>query len=46
MLDAGDAPLRYATVNMFFDVETEVEQFCAIRYFHQKVQYPQCECEA
>ncbi|KLO17832.1 nucleotide-diphospho-sugar transferase [Schizopora paradoxa] len=30
----GDAPIRYATVQMFLDVEKEVEDFCGIAYYH------------
>jgi mannosyltransferase len=40
----GDAPLRTATVYMFLNVTTEAEQFCGIRYDHNGVQEPQCEC--
>jgi len=31
----GDAQLRYATVNMFFDVEEDVEHLCGLSYVHQ-----------
>ncbi|KAF9524173.1 nucleotide-diphospho-sugar transferase [Crepidotus variabilis] len=41
----GDAPVRYATVNMFFDVEKDVELFCGINYYHQGTQSPRCRCE-
>lgn len=40
----GDAPIRYATVNMFFDVEKDVEEYCAIRYWHNGVQGRSCDC--
>ncbi|KZT57448.1 glycosyltransferase family 15 protein [Calocera cornea HHB12733] len=37
----GDAPLRYAAVHMFFDVERDVEMFCDLPYYHQ-VHIPSC----
>ncbi|EJT98413.1 nucleotide-diphospho-sugar transferase [Dacryopinax primogenitus] len=37
----GDAPLRYATTHMFFDVEHDVEMFCDLPYYHQ-VHIPSC----
>jgi mannosyltransferase len=37
---AGDAPLRYATVHKFLDVEKDVEQFCGFRYSPQGPQCP------
>ncbi len=40
----GDAPLRYATVSMFFNLEHEVELFCDVKYYHQWLQDPQCKC--
>lgn len=42
---AGDAPLRYATVHMFFDAKTEVEHFCGMRYWHQALFEPTCACD-
>lgn len=30
---------------MFFDVETEVEHFCDMRYWHQGLFERTCECE-
>jgi len=41
----GDAPLRYATVNMHFDMQTEVGHFCDMPYFHQ-YSYELCKCQS
>ncbi|TCD69015.1 hypothetical protein EIP91_009078 [Steccherinum ochraceum] len=30
----GDAPIRFTTVNMFFDVKKDVEEFCGMLYWH------------
>ena len=40
----GDVAIQYATVNMFFDVETEVEEFCGMDYWHNGVQRKRCSC--
>lgn len=40
----GDAPIRYATVNMFFDVKTTVQEYCEIDYWHNGVQGDKCSC--
>ncbi|THH09095.1 hypothetical protein EW145_g2248 [Phellinidium pouzarii] len=41
----GDAPIRYATVNMYFDVKKDVEEYCGIQYWHNGVQGNKCACE-
>ena len=43
--DVGDAPIRYATVNMFLDIERDTEKFCAVPYFHWQ-DYSTCACDA
>jgi len=40
----GDSPIRYATVNMFFNMKNDTEEFCGMRYFHQFRPEKQCEC--
>jgi len=40
----GDAALRYATVQMFFDVERDTERLCGIRYSNPDVRYDECPC--
>ncbi|KIM89451.1 glycosyltransferase family 15 protein [Piloderma croceum F 1598] len=40
----GDAPLRYATVQMFFDVEKDTELLCGIRYTHPWNEHKHCPC--
>lgn len=42
---SGDAPIRFATVQMFLDVERDVEEFCAIAYWHNGDQGNVCACE-
>lgn len=44
-LRTGDAPIRYATVNMFFDVKKDVEEYCGMQYWHNGVQGNKCACE-
>ena len=43
--DPGDAPIRYATLHMFFDVEKDVEDYCGMDYWHNGVQHENCACE-
>ena len=45
ILHLGDAPIRFATVNMFLDVSTEVEMFCGIPYRHFESRGTLCGCE-
>ena len=33
----GDAPIRYATVSMFFDVEREAEEYCEMSFWHNGI---------
>ena len=40
----GDAPLRYATVQMFLDVEKDTEFLCGIRYTHPWNEHEHCPC--
>ena len=40
----GDAPIRGATVNMFFDLEKDVERMCAMEYWHQGHVPADCKC--
>ncbi|KAF8311369.1 nucleotide-diphospho-sugar transferase [Clavulina sp. PMI_390] len=40
----GDGPIRAATVSMFFDLETEVQQVCEMEYWHQGRVKATCEC--
>ncbi|EJD05230.1 nucleotide-diphospho-sugar transferase, partial [Fomitiporia mediterranea MF3/22] len=40
----GDAPLRYATISMFFDVEKDVEEFCGMDYWHNGIHGNKCSC--
>ena len=41
-----DGAIRYMTVNMYFDVEKEVERFCGIEYYYRGYQGSECECLA
>ncbi|KAH8104836.1 glycolipid 2-alpha-mannosyltransferase-domain-containing protein [Cristinia sonorae] len=41
----GDAPIRFTTVNMFFDVEKDVENYCAVPYWHNGPARHVCSCE-
>ncbi|KAF9030148.1 nucleotide-diphospho-sugar transferase [Hymenopellis radicata] len=43
-LDERDAPIRYATVQMFFDDERDTEEFCGMKYYHPQVPTPHCPC--
>ncbi|ORY91953.1 glycolipid 2-alpha-mannosyltransferase-domain-containing protein [Syncephalastrum racemosum] len=38
----GDAPLRYYAVNMMLDVNTQVMEWCHIKYHHHKTFQPLC----
>lgn len=38
----GDAPLRYALCQMFFNVTAEVREFCELSYEHQGIFEPTC----
>ncbi|THH05682.1 hypothetical protein EW145_g4626 [Phellinidium pouzarii] len=40
----GDAPIRYATVSMFFDLDTDVEEYCGMRYWHNGIHGTECSC--
>lgn len=40
----GDAPIRYATVNMFYDTELDVERMCAMNYYHSRHVPNDCPC--
>jgi len=40
----GDAPIRYATVNMFFSVTQDTEFFCGMQYTHQSHIGDECTC--
>lgn len=40
----GDAPLRWVTTQMFFDMERDTERLCGIRYYHPYNYIEQCEC--
>jgi len=41
----GDAPIRGAVVSMFFEREKEVEQLCALDYWHGGLMPSECECK-
>lgn len=41
----GDAPIRFTTVNMFYDVRTDVEWICAMSYHHNFDIESDCACE-
>ncbi|KAI9491521.1 glycolipid 2-alpha-mannosyltransferase-domain-containing protein [Zychaea mexicana] len=38
----GDAPLRYYSVNMMLDTQTQVIEWCNVRYYHHKQFEPMC----
>lgn len=38
----GDASLRYALCQMFFDVATEINEFCELSYAHQGIHESTC----
>ncbi|KAJ7355207.1 glycosyltransferase family 15 protein [Mycena albidolilacea] len=40
----GDAPVRFAEVNMFLDVTREVHRMCEIPYAHKDRPFDDCEC--
>ncbi|KAI5117395.1 hypothetical protein M0805_007786 [Coniferiporia weirii] len=40
----GDAPIRYATVSMFFDLQTDVEEYCGMQYWHNGIHGSHCSC--
>ncbi|KAF9507659.1 glycosyltransferase family 15 protein [Hydnum rufescens UP504] len=40
----GDAPIRYATVNMFFNATQDTEFFCGMKYTHQFRLGDECTC--
>ena len=40
----GDAPVRYATLSMFFDIQNVTEQLCGLRYTHQGSEQYECPC--
>ncbi|KAK7060023.1 glycosyltransferase family 15 protein [Favolaschia claudopus] len=40
----GDAPVRFAQVNMFLNVEKEVHRMCEIPYAHKDRPFDDCEC--
>ncbi|KAJ7858260.1 hypothetical protein B0H14DRAFT_3635593 [Mycena olivaceomarginata] len=40
----GDAPVRFAEVNMFLDVTKEVHRMCEIPYAHKDRPFDDCEC--
>ncbi|KAF8293598.1 nucleotide-diphospho-sugar transferase [Clavulina sp. PMI_390] len=42
----GDAPIRGATISMFFDLERDVEKMCAMQYWHQGEVAQSCRCNA
>ncbi|KAL5479051.1 hypothetical protein ACEPAI_2339 [Sanghuangporus weigelae] len=42
----GDAPIRFATVSMFFDVEKDVEEYCGMDYWHNGVHGNHCSCKS
>ncbi|KAH8104833.1 nucleotide-diphospho-sugar transferase [Cristinia sonorae] len=42
----GDAPIRFMTVNMFFDVKRDVEEYCGMKYWHSGNWHGnKCRCE-
>lgn len=40
----GDAPIRGATMSMFFDLDKDVEKICAMNYWHQGEVQTSCKC--
>ena len=40
----GDAPIRGATISMFFDLKKDVERMCAMEYWHQGKVAQDCIC--
>jgi len=40
----GDAPIRGATISMFFDLERDVERMCGMEYYHQGLVPADCKC--
>ncbi|KAJ6492250.1 glycosyltransferase family 15 protein [Mycena sanguinolenta] len=40
----GDAPVRFAQVNMFLDVAKEVHRMCEIPYAHKDDPFEECVC--
>jgi len=40
----GDAPIRGATISMFFDIERDVERMCGMEYYHQGLVPADCKC--
>ena len=45
-IETGDAPIRYATVSMFFDVEKDVEEYCGMQYWHNGIRGSVCKCSS
>lgn len=41
----GDAPIRGATISMFFDTEKDIERMCAMEYWHQGGVAQDCNCD-